>query len=68
MAADYGLNPQETVAIETLKDESIDMLRSLKSHPLVEVGAHPLGTLMSIVVVQAEARRLRAEAAKQNVN
>jgi hypothetical protein len=67
VAADYGLNPTESAAIETLKDESIDMLRSLKSHPLVEVGAHPLGTLMSIVVVQAEARRLRAEqAAKPN--
>jgi 2,3-dihydroxyphenylpropionate 1,2-dioxygenase len=65
VAADYGLSPAEAAAIETLKDENIDMLRSLKSHPLVEVGAHPLGTLMSIVVVQAEARRLRAEAAKQ---
>lgn len=63
VAAEYGLNPEESIAIETLKDENIDMLRSLKSHPLVEVGAHPLGTLMSIVVVQAEARRLRAEAA-----
>jgi len=63
VAADYGLSPVEAAAIETLKDENIDMLRSLKSHPLVEIGAHPLGTLMSIVVVQAEARRLRAEAA-----
>jgi hypothetical protein len=61
VAVEYGLNAEESVAIETLKDESIDMLRSLKPHPLVEVGAHPLGTLMSIVVVQAEARRLRAE-------
>lgn len=59
VAADYGLNPAEALAIETLKDESIDMLRSLKPHPLVEAGAHPLGTLMSLVVVQAEARRLR---------
>jgi aromatic ring-opening dioxygenase catalytic subunit (LigB family) len=65
VAADYGLSQAEAEAIETLKDESIDMLRSLKSHPLVEAGAHPLGTLMSLVVVQAEARRLRAEAAKQ---
>jgi hypothetical protein len=65
VAADYGLSQAETEAIETLKDESIDMLRSLKSHPLVEAGAHPLGTLMSLVVVQAEARRLRAEAARQ---
>src|SRR5580700_8184012 len=64
VAADYGLNAAEAEAIETLKDESIDMLRSLKPHPLVEVGAHPLGTLMSLVVVQAEARRLRAEGLK----
>lgn len=59
VAAEYGLNEQEAAAIETIKDENIDMLRSLKSHPLVEAGAHPLGTLMSLVVVQAEARRLR---------
>jgi hypothetical protein len=64
VAAEYGLNPEESIAIETLKDESIDMLRSLKSHPLVDAGAHPLGVLMSLVVVQAEARRLRAEAAR----
>ena len=60
VAAEYGLNPVEAEAIETIKDENIDMLRSLKSHPLVEAGAHPLGTLMSLVVVQAEARRIRA--------
>jgi len=65
VAADYGLSQAEAEVIETLKDESIDMLRSLKSHPLVEAGAHPLGTLMSLVVVQAEARRLRAEATRQ---
>ena len=63
VAVEYHLNPEEAAAIETIKDENIDMLRSLKSHPLVEVGAHPLGTLMSLVVVHAEARRLRAEAA-----
>src|SRR5712692_1859026 len=59
VAAEYGLNPKESAALETLKDESIDVLRSLQSHPLVEVGAHPLGMLMSLVVVQAEGRRLR---------
>ncbi len=37
---------------------------STEPHPLVKVGAHPLGTLMSILVVQADARRLRAEGAK----
>ena len=64
VAAEYGLNPTESAALETIKDESIDMLRSLKPHPLVEAGAHPLGTLMSLVVVQAEARRMRKEAAR----
>lgn len=60
VARDYNLNPQESAALETIKDESIDSLRSLKPHPLVDAGAHPLGMLMSLVVVQAEARRLRA--------
>ena len=46
------------------KDETIDAVRSLKPHPLVEAGAHPLGMWMSILVVQAEQRRLRAEKAK----
>jgi 2,3-dihydroxyphenylpropionate 1,2-dioxygenase len=64
VAAEYGLNPKEAEALETLKDESIDILRSLKSHPLVEVGAHPLGTLMSLLAVQAEQRKLRQEAGK----
>ena len=59
VAAEYGLSAEESAALETIKDESIDVLRSLKSHPLVEVGAHPLGTLMCLVVVQAEARRMR---------
>ncbi len=63
VALEYGLNPAEAKALETLKDENIDMLRSLKPHPLVELGAHPLGTLMSLVVVQAEARKLRQGAA-----
>jgi hypothetical protein len=36
------------------------VLRSLKPRPLVDAGAHPLGMLMCLVTVQAEARRLRA--------
>jgi len=63
LAAEYGLNPVEAKALETLKDETIDVLRSLKSHPLVEVGAHPLGMLMCLVVVQAEQRRLKQQQA-----
>lgn len=57
---EYELPPAEAEAMKTLTDESIDALRSLKNHPLVDVGAHPLGMLMCLVVVQAEARRLKA--------
>ncbi|HTA44514.1 MAG TPA: hypothetical protein VK789_18835 [Bryobacteraceae bacterium] len=57
---EYQLPPKEAEAMKTLTDESIDALRSLKNHPLVDVGAHPLGMLMCLVVVQAEARRLKA--------
>lgn len=60
VAKEYDLNPEEAKALETVLDENIDSLRSLKPHPLVDAGAHPLGMLMSLVVVQAEMRRLRA--------
>jgi 2,3-dihydroxyphenylpropionate 1,2-dioxygenase len=60
VARDYNLTAKESAALETIKDENIDALRSLKPHPLVDAGAHPLGMLMCLVVVQAEARRLRA--------
>jgi 2,3-dihydroxyphenylpropionate 1,2-dioxygenase len=66
LASEYGLNARESEALATLKDESIDVLRSLKSHPLVEVGAHPLGMLMCLVVVQAEQRRRKQEAVAHN--
>jgi aromatic ring-opening dioxygenase catalytic subunit (LigB family) len=62
IAAKYKLNPQESKALAMITDENIDVLRSLKPHPLVDAGAHPLGMLMCLVVVQAEARRLRAAA------
>jgi 2,3-dihydroxyphenylpropionate 1,2-dioxygenase len=62
VAAEYGLTEKEAEALALLKDETIDVLRSLKSHPLVDAGAHPLGMLMALVVVQAEQRRLRKEA------
>jgi hypothetical protein len=48
--------------IDTLLDEDIDLLRNQQTHPIVEAGAHPLGLLMSLVVVQAEMRRMRKEA------
>ncbi len=62
VAAKYKLSPSETTALATITDENIDSLRSLKPHPLVDAGAHPLGMLMCLVVVQAEARRMRAAA------
>jgi len=62
VAAEYGLTETEAAALALLKDESVDILRSLKSHPLVDAGAHPLGMLMALVVVQAEQRRMRREA------
>ena len=61
VAQNYGLGPEEMARIDTLADESIDVFRSLKNHPLVDVGAHPLGLLMCLVVVQAEGRRLKRE-------
>jgi len=64
VGAEYSLTDQETEALAMLKDESIDVLRSLKSHPLVEAGAHPLGMLMALVIVQAEQRRMAREATK----
>ena len=63
VGAEYSLTDKETEALGLLKDESIDVLRSLKSHPLVEAGAHPLGMLMALVIVQAEQRRMKREAA-----
>ena len=67
LAADYGLTDKQAEVLETMKDESIDAVRSMKPHPLVEAGAHPLGMWMSLIVVQAEQRRMRHEqaAAKQ---
>jgi len=65
VAKEYKLSPAEIEKIDTLADESIDVFRSLKSHPLVELGAHPLGLLMCLVVVQAESRRLRREREQQ---
>jgi len=64
LAAEYGLNEKQAEVLETMKDESIDAVRSLKPHPLVEAGAHPLGMWMSLITVQAEQRRMRAEQAQ----
>ena len=63
LAAEYGLTDKQAEVLETMKDESIDAVRSLKPHPLVDAGAHPLGMWMSLIVVQAEQRRMRQEQA-----
>jgi aromatic ring-opening dioxygenase catalytic subunit (LigB family) len=62
VAEERRLSPREAAVIDTLLDEDIDLLRNEKTHPIVEAGAHPLGLLMSLVVVQAEMRRMRKEA------
>jgi hypothetical protein len=46
LAKEYGLNAKESAALETIKDENIDSLRSLKPHPLVDAGAHHLTSLV----------------------
>ncbi|HEY2017659.1 MAG TPA: hypothetical protein VGH38_29335 [Bryobacteraceae bacterium] len=62
VAEERRLSPREAAVIDTLLDEDIDLLRNRKTHPIVEAGAHPLGLLMSLVVVQAEMRRMRKQA------
>jgi aromatic ring-opening dioxygenase catalytic subunit (LigB family) len=64
VASERHLGAREAAVIDTLLDEDIDLLRNEKTHPIVEAGAHPLGLLMSLVVVQAEMRRMRKEAQK----
>jgi regulator of RNase E activity RraA len=41
---------------------SLARLRAGETHPMAKAGAQPLRALMSIVVVQAEMRRMRREA------
>src|ERR1700691_2830186 len=64
LASEYGLTPEQAVVLENMKDETNAAVRSLKPHPLVDAGAHPLGMWMSIITVQAEQRRMRAEQAQ----
>ena len=65
VAAEYGLPMQEAKVLETLQDEDIEKFRNGTVHPLVKAGAHPLGMWMSLIVVQAEQRRMRAEQEKR---
>jgi len=61
VAEERHLSPREAAVIDTMLDEDIDLLRNEKTHPIVEAGAHPLGLLMSLVVVQAEMRKMRRQ-------
>jgi len=62
VAEERHLSPREAAVIDTMLDEDIDLLRNVKTHPIVEAGAHPLGLLMSLIAVQSEMRRMRKEA------
>jgi 2,3-dihydroxyphenylpropionate 1,2-dioxygenase len=61
VATERQLAPREAAVIGSILDEDIDLLRNLRPHPVVEAGAHPLGNLMALLVVQAEIRRLRKQ-------
>jgi len=47
-----------------LNFEEIEALRPLSPDPLVKVGAHPLGALMAVHVLQADRRKLQADQSK----
>ena len=53
VGAEYGLSAEE-----------IDALRPLSPDPLVKAGAHPLGALMAMHILQADKRRLDAASKK----
>jgi len=53
VGTEYGLTALE-----------IEALRALSPDPLVKAGAHPLGALMAVHVLQADRRKLQAAATK----
>lgn len=65
VAAEYGLRPRETeVLLEVAKLPHNNSERPARdADPLVELGAHPVGALMAIHVLQAEQRRMQRSAA-----
>ena len=55
------LQDMDAVGLEYgLNGEEIEALRPLSPDPLVRVGAHPLGALMAVHVLQADRRRMQA--------
>jgi aromatic ring-opening dioxygenase catalytic subunit (LigB family) len=63
VAKEYQLNDKEAKVLETLQDEDIERFRNGTVHPLVEMGAHPLGMWMAVIMMHSELRKLRAAAA-----
>ena len=45
-----------------LSPEHVEAIKTLQVKPMVDLGAHPILTLTSILVIQAHQRRLKAEA------
>jgi len=60
---EFNLNAEETKVLETLQDDDIERFKSGTVHPLVKMGAHPLGMWMSVILMHSEVRKLRAAAA-----
>jgi 2,3-dihydroxyphenylpropionate 1,2-dioxygenase len=64
VGADYGLAPHEIEVLSKvckLEHNRTDR-PALDADPLVELGAHPIGALMAIHVLQAEQRRVQRSA------
>jgi 2,3-dihydroxyphenylpropionate 1,2-dioxygenase len=59
---EYNLNAEETKVLETLQDDDIERFKSGATHPLVKMGAHPLGMWMSVLLMHSEVRKLRGAA------
>ena len=69
VAAEYGLRPEETAALtEVCKlPHNGTSQPGLDADPLVQIGAHPVGALMAVHVLQAEQRRIQ-RAVRQTVS
>jgi len=65
---EYSLNDEETKVLETLQTDDIERFKSGTVHPLVKMGAHPLGMWMSVILMHSELRKLRAAAAAKSAS
>ena len=61
VSSEYGLSPNEAATLrEVCKFPHNNTDRpALDADPLVELGAHPVGALMAVHVLEAEQRRLQ---------